>query len=154
MSVTVSDKILGEIGRITVLQSHIETQLALFVRELLSLDEERGNIVTSRMRLGELSEVLRLLFINSLGNGSPCMARFDKFIKDLNDCRRRRNEIVHSVWSFGCDLKDESATRSKVKKNKRESVSMMLSDLQALSKEMEQLEWEAGDLRIKWVSTK
>lgn len=149
MSLTVSDQILAEIGRVTVLQSHIEAQIALFIRELLFLDEAKGNIITSRLRIGELIDALRSLLVSKLGHGNSHVTRFERFSKELDKCRRQRNEIVHSLWSFGDDLKADSATRSKVKKNKREFVPIKLDDLQKLSKEMEQLEWEAGDMRVK-----
>ncbi|HXI26662.1 MAG TPA: hypothetical protein VNG71_22615 [Pyrinomonadaceae bacterium] len=149
MPLTVSNPILTEIGRITVYQTHTEAQMGLFIQELLYLDDAKGHILTSGLRVNELVDMLGALLANEFGPSHQHVARFKQFSKALDKLRLKRNEIVHSMWSFGPTLNVDTATRSKIKRSGREFATVTLSEMQELSKTMEHLEWEIGDIRVR-----
>ena len=154
MPLTVGDPILREIGRIAVYQSHIEGQMALFVRELLDLEEVKGNLITFKLSFWELTDLLGSLLSNEFASQNKHVRRFESFRKAMEKTVPERNKSVHSMWSFGSTLKSDSATRVRVVKDKSkgavlESVPVTLKELQDMSKEMEHLEWEIGDLRVR-----
>ena len=149
MSLAVSNDVLCEIGRIAVYQSHIEGQMALFIRELMYLDEVKGNLIASKLSFWEHMDLVGSLLSNEFGTQSKHVVRFEKFRKSMEKIVPQRNKFVHSIWSFGSKLKSDSATRVKIKGAVLESVPVSLAELQDISKEMEHLEWEIGDLRVR-----
>jgi hypothetical protein len=149
MPLTVSNPILAEIGRITVYQTHTEAQMGLFIQELLYLDNAKGYILTSGLRVNELVNMLAALLSNEFGPQHRHVVRFKKFSSALEKLKKQRNDVVHSMWSFGPTLNVDSATRSKIKKSGREFATVTLSDMQDLSKKMEHLEWEISDIRVR-----
>lgn len=149
MPLTVSNAILTEIGRITVYQTHTEAQMGLFIQELLYLDDAKGHILTSGLRVNELVDMLRALLVNEFGAQHRHLVRFRKFSSALDKLRKKRNEVVHSMWSFGPTLNVDTATRSKIKRSGREFATVTLSEMQELSKTMEHLEWEISDIRVR-----
>lgn len=151
MPLTVSNDILYQIGAITVLQSHIEGQMALFIQELLYLDEDRGNIITSRMSFRNLIETLDLLLQEEFGKDHNFYKRFDNLGNEMKSREQRRNEIVHSFWAFGSTLDSQSATRSKIikKKAKREIHTETVENLMEVATAMENLEINLGRLRVQ-----
>ena len=153
MTLTVSNDILCEIGRIAVYQSHIEGQMALFIRELLYLDEAKGNLITFKLRFWGLMDLLGSLLNTEFGAKNEHVQRFEKFRKDMDKIVPERNNCVHSMWGFGPTLKSDSATRVKVVKGASkgavlESVPVTLSELQDISKALDQLDWEISDIRV------
>src|ERR1041384_5649646 len=116
MEITVSEPILLEIGRITVYQTHIEGQMGLFIRVLLYLDEARGDILTAGLRIIELLEILNALLVNEFGDNHKHVERFKKFRQALEENKRERNKLVHSMWSFGPTFDGDSAMRHKVRR--------------------------------------
>lgn len=114
MPLLVSDAMLTEIGRITVYQSEIEDIMALCIRELLRLDEGRGNILTLKMSFGERMRVLDSLLRDEFGEDHEQVQKFDDFSKQANAAHQRRNQLAHSVWASGQDLEPNTATRIKV----------------------------------------
>jgi len=149
LRLTISEAFLTEIGRIAVYQTHTEAQMSLFIQELLYLDDAKGNIITSGLRINELVTTLEALLTNEFGTQHRYVIRFKKFSSALDKLRKKRNEIVHSMWSFGSTLKANSATRSKIKRRGREFVSVTLDEMKELSKKMEHLEWEISDIRVR-----
>jgi len=153
MPLTVSRDILCEIGRITVYQSHIEGQMALFIHELLYMDEAKGNLITFKLRFWGLMDLLGSLLNSEFDAQNQYVKRFEQFRKDMEKFVPERNNCVHSMWAFGPTLKSDSATRLKVVKDKSkgailESVPVTLNELQEISEALEQLEWELSDIRV------
>lgn len=118
MRLTVSDSILCEIGRIAVLQSHIEGQMALFIHELLYLDESKGNAITYKLSFWGLMDLLNSLLNSEFGAQNEYVKRVEKFRKNMERIFPQRNDCVHSMWGFGRTLKSDSATRVKVVRDK------------------------------------
>ena len=154
MPLTVSKEVLCEIGRITVWQSHIEGQMALFIRELLCLDEASGNLITFKLRVWDLIDLLGSLLTKEFSPTNKHVERFEEFRQAMSKIVPQRNVDVHSMWGFGHDLKSDSATRVKVVKHKTKgavlkSVPVSLEELRKRSKEMEHLEWLISDIRVR-----
>src|SRR5216684_5515270 len=53
------------------------------------------------------------------------------------------------MWSFGPTLNVDYATRSKIKRSRREFATVTLSEMGELSKKMEHLEWEISEIRVR-----
>src|SRR5215813_973870 len=104
MPLTVSDEILCEIGRIAVYQSHIEGEMALFIRELLYLDESRGHLITATLSFGRLIDLLRSLLRDEFDSDHDYFKEFEEIRKKLVQSEEKRNSFVHSMWGFGSTL--------------------------------------------------
>jgi hypothetical protein len=153
MQLSVSDEILCEIGRITVYQSHIESELALFIQELLKIaNDGRGDIVTVKLSFGELIRVAGSLLRREFGDDHEQVKRFDEFSSGASVVLGRRNQFAHSLWGFGKDLTRNTATRIKVAEKKqsvrRDIEFLSLGDLQDISEEMMHLLWLISDIRV------
>lgn len=118
-------------------------------KKLLYLDDAKGHILTSGLRVNELVDMLGALLTNEFGSQHRHVLRFKDFSRDLDKLRKKRNEAVHSMWSFGPTLNVDSATRSKIKRSGREFATVTLSEMEELSKEMEHIEWEISDIRVR-----
>jgi hypothetical protein len=154
MHLTVSDEILCEIGRITVYQSHIESELAFFIQELLRVaNDGRGDIITVKLSFNELIRVAGSLLRSEFGDDYEQVKRFDEFSSDANVVFARRNQLAHSLWGFGEDLTRNTATRIKTTEKKqsvRKDVEFLsLQDLKNISEEMVHLLWLISDIRVK-----
>jgi len=151
MPLTVSKDILCQIGAVAVHQSHIEGQMALFIQELLYLDEQRGNIITSRMSFRALIDTLELLLIEEFGSDHRYFKTFEALQDEMNKREQRRNEIVHSYWAFGSTFGPDSATRTKITKRKarREIYPETVDELKDIAKAMDSLEINLGRLRVQ-----
>ncbi|MDQ3819959.1 MAG: hypothetical protein M3362_20105 [Acidobacteriota bacterium] len=154
MSLSVSDEILCEIGRIAVYQSHIEGQMALFIQGLLYLDETEGNLVTLNLSFWEHMDLLGSLLRNEFGAQSKYVGTFDDFRKSMEMIVPQRNKFVHSMWGFGETFGYDTATMVKVVKDKSKgavlkSVPVTLQELRDMSGKMAHLEWLISDLRVR-----
>ncbi len=154
MPLMVSNAFLREIGRIAVYQSHIEGQMAIFVRELLYLDEERGNLITARLSFRALTDLLGSMLCFEFSSRHAHVKRFSDIRTKMIKLEGQRNKFVHSMWAFGHTLRPDSATRVKVergktKRTKLESMQVALKELEDVSKAMEHVEWAIGDLRVR-----
>jgi hypothetical protein len=136
---TVSPVILQEIGRIAVLESHIEGCLALVVTNLSGVPQLTGDALTKAMSLKTLVEVVRSLAALRLPLGDPDGADLLQAVKDASTLAQERNAIVHSMWGFGSDFGPSSAIRVKVGgfPPSLESKPVTLAELQSLAEKME-----------------
>ena len=155
MQLSVSDEILCEIGRITVYQSHIESELGLFIQELLRIaNDGRGDIITVKLPFAELIRVAGSLLRSEFGDDHEQVKRFNKFSSAANVVCERRNQFAHSLWGFGKDLTPNTATRIKLtlaekKKSVKKDVEFLsLGDLKDISEEMTHLLWLISDIRV------
>jgi hypothetical protein len=153
MQLSVSDEILCEIGRVTVYQSHIESELAFFIQQLLRIaNDGRGDIITVKLPFGELIRVGGALLRSEFCDDHEQVKRFDEFSSGANVVFGRRNQFAHSLWGFGKDLTRNTATRIKVtekKRSVRKDVEFLsLEDLKDISNEMAHLLWLISDIRV------
>jgi hypothetical protein len=107
-----------EVGRTAVLQSHIEGQMALFIRELLYLNDERGYILTVNLSFRLLIETLESLLREELGDDHPHFKTFETLRDEMRRREQERNQIIHSMWSVGSTFGSDTATRVKVVRKK------------------------------------
>jgi hypothetical protein len=154
MTLTVSNEILCEIGRIAVYQSHIEGQMALFIQELLYLDETQGNLVTCNLSFWEHMDLVGSLLRNEFGPQSKYVLTFEDFRKSMKEIVPQRNKFVHSMWGIGGALSYDSAIMVKVVKDRAKgavlkTVPVTLKELQDISGKMAHLEWLISDLRVR-----
>lgn len=154
MPLTVSDAILSEIGRIAVYQSHVEGQMGLFIRELLNLDEPKGNAVIAALRLHGLADLLEALLQDRFGANHRHVKRMKSIRKDLEDRARERNEVIHSMWAFGASLKPDVATRIRIRKSRsqgaaRQATQVTSNQLRETAKGLEYLDWAISDMRVR-----
>jgi len=154
MTLTVSNEILCEIGRVAVYQSHIEGQMALFIQGLLYLDETQGNLITLNLSFWEHMNLIGSLLRNEFDLQSEYVTTFEDFRKSMEQLVPQRNKFVHSMWGFGSTFNYDSATMVKVVKDKSkgamlQSVPVTLKELQDISGKMAHLEWLISDLRVR-----
>lgn len=153
-TLSVSTDFLQQIGRVTVLQSHIEGQLAVFIRDLLRLASSDGDILTAQMSFGIRLKTVHSLLLSRLGSQHEYFKEFEAIQKDIARLEQARNTFVHSMWGFGSTLKSDTATRVKVASSsgagaRMQSVPVHIDELRELANEMEQREWAVSNLRVK-----
>jgi hypothetical protein len=154
MTLTVSKAILCEVGRIAVAQSHIEGQMALFIRELLYLDDQRGYIVTMNLSFRLLIETLESLLREELGDDHPHFKTFETLRDEMRRREQERNQIIHSMWSVGSTFGSDTATRVKVVRKKsdiakRAVYPVTIDELKEMAQAMENLDLSLGNLRAR-----
>lgn len=150
---TVSDKVLCEVGRIAIFQTHIEQTMASCIRLLLGLDEESANLVTYRLTFWRLLDTLESLLHNCSDTPAGQIKRFGNFKKEMKDIVPQRNSCVHSMWSFS-DAENAAIriTYSKDKQTKKISRSVntiSLDELKIISEKFKDANWLIGDIRAK-----
>jgi hypothetical protein len=136
-NLTVSSVILREIGRIAVLQAHIEQSLAVVVMNLADVPEATGHGLTKAMSFRTIVEVVKSLTAVRLPSDDPDAAHLVKVLKDASALAEERNKIVHSMWAFGADFGPSTATRTKVGHSSTEATAVTLTELQTLAEETE-----------------
>ena len=154
MKLTGPEPILLQIGILAVRQSHVEGELALFIHELLGLDEQRSELVTHRLGVWALADLLGDLLISRLGENDERTQAFATLRGEMGRLVSERNAAVHSMWSFGGTFDANSATRIQMKRDKRSGTvtrqvsQVSLSDLQGIADRLAGLQWEISTLRV------
>jgi hypothetical protein len=141
MTLTISNDFFQEIGRIAVLQSHIEGGLAIVITNLAGVETRVGDALTKPLSFRALSQIafslLKLREKEIGGHGEEAAA----LIRRSCDAEARRNEIVHSMWSFGPDFDPQVVSRLKLSGTppalKGHAVS--IEDVRAIVAEMEEI---------------
>jgi hypothetical protein len=149
--VNVNESILCEIGRIAALQSRIEGQMAIFIGELLYLDEQKGKIITARLSFRLLLETLESLLHEEFGDKHQNFIDFKDLKSKISGLEQKRNEIVHSMWSYGDYFQKDTATRvkKKAKAGSQDTFIITLDELKSQAKEMAEVEVLLGNLRAR-----
>src|ERR1043165_7043595 len=114
MTLTISNDFLQEIGRIAVLQSHIEGGLAIVIANLAGVETRVGDALTKPLSFRALSQItfsLLKLREKEIGNHREEAAAL---VRRSCDAEAHRNEIVHSMWSFGPDFDPQVVSRLKL----------------------------------------
>lgn len=114
MNLTIPRDFLVEIGRVSILQSHIEAGLAIMITNLAGVDRAVGDAITKPLSFKNLAEVTTsLLKLREADIGEYCLA-VAAMIARARKAEERRNQLVHSLWSFGPDFDPMLATRLKL----------------------------------------
>jgi hypothetical protein len=154
MQITISDEMFCEIGRITIYQTHIEYELAFFIQELLRIgNDDRGDIITVKLAFKELIRVAGSLLRSEFGDDHEQVRRFNEFKSEAIVLFDRRNQLAHSLWTFGKDLVRNTATRIKTTEKqhsvKKVAEFLSLDDLKDISEKMHNVLWLLSDIRVR-----
>ncbi|GBE56574.1 hypothetical protein BMS3Bbin16_00783 [archaeon BMS3Bbin16] len=121
------EAIYHSIGKIVFNFSDLERKISLGIQDMLGVDDEEINIITSG-----LTYRLKLDLMSSLYHNYKSKRKFnvgifdsDEYFKDLikacDKCGELRNKIVHSSWNIEYsyfDWKSQVIEDKKVKRNK------------------------------------
>lgn len=150
---TVSDAVLCEIGRITIFQTHIEQNMDILIGSLLKLDRESTALVTYRVNFWKRLEMLESLLYSCSTAPDEQIQRFNDFKERIKKVVPERNNCVHSMWSFEENLDPNLATRITYKRESKKILrnveTVSLDQLKQIGKELKQLNWLIGDIRVQ-----
>lgn len=106
-----AEPILAALGSFTYAWSGLQISLEMFVWALLGIDEQRGRIVTSNMQTLALIEMLQTI-LNVIQIPEDERPMMEDMIKGLKNLNAKRNNIIHSHWTFDEGSKDYTVLRS------------------------------------------
>jgi hypothetical protein len=136
---TVSRDFLAEIGRIAVMQAHVEALLGTVIENLTGVPAgDPRTLSFSFRKLVEHCEAELKHRAPALGDYA---AEAAVLLVKAKKCAKRRNEIVHSMWAFGPDFEPTMASHVKRRRGspKLEVSHVRLEDLREVATEMEAL---------------
>jgi hypothetical protein len=102
MEINLSDEILVEIGKITVVFGLIEDSLNEIIGRIITVGgriRELGTIVTAELSFKNKISVLTSLLHLALEKDNEALKQFDRIKPLLFDAEQKRNVVVHSVWA-------------------------------------------------------
>lgn len=103
-TISLSDDILVEIGKITVAFSLIELSLAEIIGRIATIGHrvhQVGVILTADMSFRHKLRVLNSLLLLAFEKDNPVFAQFAEIKPMLEKAEEQRNTVVHSVWGEG-----------------------------------------------------
>ena len=125
-----------------MLQSHIDGGLAIVVANLAGLDDRRvADALTKPLSFRNLADIATsLLKVRAEDVASHHAAAVD-LIRRARQAEERRNEIVHSMWSYGPDLAPQVASRMKLSGSPPElkGHAVSIEEVRAISQEMQEI---------------
>jgi hypothetical protein len=135
MPIGVSEAFFTKIGRIAVLQSHIEGLLRLAIT---NLDENAVKGLDERASFKRLARLTRSLLKQRGQDLLHHRASAEKLLDRAFAAEERRNAIVHSLWTVGPTFDATTATRLKLSGDppERKAYVVELAELQSLREEM------------------
>lgn len=141
MPLYVTNDFLQEIGRIAVLQSHIDGGFAIVVANLSGVEDRRvADALTKPLSFRHLTDIATSLLIVRAEDVAPHhVADAVDLIRRARKAEERRNEIVHSMWSYGPDLDPQIASRIKLSGSPPElkGHAVSIEDVRAIAQEMQ-----------------
>lgn len=96
------ERLLGALGRIAILNSHLERVLRMTIKSIENMTSEQALDATRRLGARELRKIIIKLAKKKLGEGSELM-RLRAIIGRAERAAEQRNELVHRVWSHSLD---------------------------------------------------
>jgi len=139
MQINISNEILAEIGKATVLFGLIESSLGEIIGKIITVGGRRrelGVIVTAELSFKQRVAAVNSLLLLALGKDNEVVAQFDRLKPVLFQAEQERNTVVHSVWAKDAEAVDPHAViRMKASAKPRQGlrtdfVAMSLKDLQ------------------------
>lgn len=94
------DKYLRAIGLVTVEWTQLSTLVESAVWQTAELDPQIGRCFTNSLKMPTLLIILRTIVHTKIGDHRRLDA-LDRLIAEVNDVRRARNELNHSLLAFG-----------------------------------------------------
>lgn len=147
MKLNISDEILAEIGKITIVFNLIENSLTEIIVKIVTVGNRKrdlGLIVTAELSFKQLVSTLSSLLLFTLGENDPHYLQFDKISKQLFKAEQERNIVVHSIWASTSESTSTNdviriKTTAKHKKGLRKDfINMSLSELRKISDSMDE----------------
>jgi hypothetical protein len=143
MPLHITNEFLQEIGRIAVLQSHIEGGFAIVVANLAGVDDRRvADALTKPLSFRHLTDIATsLLKVRAEDVAPHHAAEGVDLIRRACNVEKRRNEIVHSMWSYGPDFDPQVASRIKLSGNPPElkGHAISIEDVRMIAQEMQEI---------------
>jgi hypothetical protein len=143
MPLHITNDFLLEIGRIAVLQSHIDGGLAVVVANLAGVDDRRvADALTKPLSFRHLTDIATsLLKVRAEEVAPHHAADAADLIRRARKTEERRNEIVHSMWSYGPNLDPEVASRIKLSGSPPELIghAVSIEEVRAIAQDMEEI---------------
>ena len=142
MKINISDEILAEIGKITVVFNLIENSLTEIIVKIVTVGNRKrdlGLIITAELSFKQLVSTLSSLLLFTLEKNSPYFLQFDKISKLLYKAEQERNVVVHSLWASKLESTSTTEvirmkTTAKNKKGLRKDfIKMNLDELKNIS---------------------
>ncbi len=113
VKLNLSDEVLTEIGKITVVFSLIEHSLGEIIGKIVTVGgrpRQLGKIVTAELSFRQLVSTLDSLLFFALGKDNECVAQFARVKPLLSQAAQERNVVVHSVWAKQSESADPHLT--------------------------------------------
>jgi hypothetical protein len=143
MPLHITNDFFQEIGRIAVLQSHIEGGLAIVVANLAGVNNRHvASALTKPLSFRHLTEIATsLLKVRAKEIAPHHAAEAANLISRACEVAKKRNEIVHSMWSYGPDLDPQVASRIKLSGNPPDlkGHAVAIEDIRAIAQEMQEI---------------
>ena len=139
MEINLSDEILVEIGKITVVFGLIEDSLSEIIGRIVTVGgriRELGIIVTAELSFKQKISVLTSLLRLALEEDNEAIKQFERIKPLLFDAEQKRNVVVHSVWAKDEESADAhgvlriKSTAKSRRGLRTDFISMSLDDLQ------------------------
>lgn len=102
MKINISDEILAEIGKITVVFGLIEASLCEIITRIITVGgrvRELGVIVTAELSFKQRVSILTSLLLLALERDSEVIKQCERIKPLLFDAEQKRNAVVHSAWA-------------------------------------------------------
>ncbi len=140
IKISLSDEVLVEIGKITVIFAFIEDSLAEVIGIIVTLGGRPpglGAIVTAELSFKQRVGTLDSLLLFTLGREHEVTREFVKVKRLLSKAEQERNRVVHSVWMNKSGAVDPHATiriKTSAKQKTGLRLDRQLLDLDALQR--------------------
>jgi hypothetical protein len=150
MPLYVPDSILLEVGKVAAWLSRIERQIVVFLEEFATLTDSHDPIPSG---FHELAKQAETVLVRQFGGAHRYTERFARFRAAMGPLIAQRNETVHGLWSFGPTFDSSTAVRTVTERKRKqippEASVVSLEELQDLVRQLEGVEWEVSDLRVR-----
>jgi hypothetical protein len=97
--ITSKDSYLKAIGLVTVEWTQFSTSIESAIWQTAELDPQVGRCFTNGLNMPSLLNILRTIVHTKIGDHARLDA-LDRLIHDVDDVRRARNELNHSLLAF------------------------------------------------------
>jgi hypothetical protein len=143
MKINLSDEVLAEIGKISVLFCLVEDSLSEIIGAIVTVGGRRrelGVVVAADLSFGQRITTLRALLLLAFAEDHEVMVEFSQLQALLSQAEQQRNIVVHSVWAKNESSSDPhaliriKATAKPRKGLRRDFESLDLHGLQAITR--------------------
>jgi len=145
MALQIPKAFVEEIGRVAILQSHIEGGLAAAITSLADVDDATGDVIARPLRFPTLHQIASdLLALRSPRLNQSIAGRMRAILVRTRNVEQHRNQLIHSMWTYGPSFDGTTASRVKLvgKPATLKASTVTLAELREIRNEMEELSAE------------